>query len=152
MRRIIAIVALGALTACAPLGAGPFGGGDSSSSFGSIGAPVGPDAQAQDLLFGAWIAVTAGSVGGGFANVTPGTLHGFDPTMKVVGDAPAKVGVISVNHAGADGVVLSTKSGSGHAFCIAITSGGEPKTGSVDSQGATSVGECTGKSWSPMPP
>jgi hypothetical protein len=151
MRRAIAIVALAALTACAPLGAGPFGGGE-SSSFSSIGAPVGADAQAHDLLFGGWVAVTASSVGGGFAGVTPGTLHAFDQTMKVVGDAPAKVGVISVNHAGADGVVLSTKSGSGHAFCIAVTPGGTPKTGSVDAQGATSVDDCNGKSWSPLPP
>src|SRR4029079_12252120 len=66
MRRAIAIVTLGILTACAPLGASPFGGGASSSS-GSIGAPVGADAQAQDLLFGAWIAVTAGAGGGGGA-------------------------------------------------------------------------------------
>ena len=152
MRRVVATVALSAtLTACAPLGAGPFGGGE-SSSFGSIGAPVGADAQAQDLLFGAWIAVTASSVGGGFADVTPGTLHAFDQTMKVAGDAPAKVGVISVNHAGADGVVLSTKSGSGDVFCIAVTPDGTPKTGSVDAQGATSVDDCNGKSWSPLPP
>jgi hypothetical protein len=148
---MIAIVALGTLTACAPLGAGPFGGGD-SASFGSIGTPVDTEAQAQDLLFGAWIAVTASSAGGGFADVSPGTLHAFDPTMKVVGDAPAKVGVISLNHAGADGVVLSTKSASGGAFCLAVTHDATPKTGSVDAHGATSVDDCTGKSWSPLPP
>jgi hypothetical protein len=151
MRRAIAIVALSTLTACAPLGGGPFGGGESSPII-PIGPPQGANAEAQNLLFGAWVAVTASSVGGGFADVTPGTLRGFDPTMKVVGDAPAKVGVISLNHAGTDGVVLSTKSGSGDVFCVAATAGGTPKTGSVDAQGATSVEDCNGKSWSPLPP
>ena len=83
MRRAIAIVALGILTACAPLGAGPFGGG-ASSSFGSIGAPVGADAQAQDLLFGAWIAVTAGSVGGGFDAAL--ALRGVEAALAVLRD------------------------------------------------------------------
>lgn len=69
--------------------------------------------------------------------------------MHVVDDVPAKVGVVSLNHAGVDGAVLSTRSRSGHVFCIALEKqAGTPTTGTVDAQGATSVSDCSGKPWS----
>lgn len=153
MRRGIAVLALSVLTACGPIGVGPFDGG-ASSSFSAI-APVtplgGPDHEAQSLLVSAWLTATATSLGGGFGDVTPGSVRALDPTMDVVGDAPARVGVISLNHAGADGVVFSTKSGSGNFYCLATTADGAPGTGSVDAHGATSVDDCSGKAWTPLP-
>ena len=133
------------LTACAPMGVGPFGGG-ASSSFSSVAPIGGTDQAAQSLLFTAWLATSASALGG-VQDVTPGALRAFDPTMKVVGDAPARVGVISVNHAGVDGVIFSTRSGSGKAFCLAVTADGLPRTGSVDAHNATSVEDCGGKGW-----
>ena len=70
------------------------------------------------------------------------------PSIHAVGDGAATVGVVSLNHAGTDGLVRSTKSRSGRVFCVALlTTGGQPMTGSVDAHGATSIADCTGKDW-----
>ena len=70
------------------------------------------------------------------------------PSIHAAGDITAKVGVVSLNRAGTDGAVLSTKSRSGRVFCVALlTTGGQPMTGSVDAHGATSIADCTGKDW-----
>jgi hypothetical protein len=151
MRRLrplgIAIFLTAALSACSALGfpGGGFGSGPSSQMppFHS-----GPDTKAQSLLAGAWASVMSTS-NGRFDQVTKASIAATDPTLKVVGDVPARIDVISVDHTGSDGVVMSTKSSSGNVFCIAVTSDPIPITGSVDAHRAASVHDCSGKPWGP---
>jgi hypothetical protein len=141
--------------ACAPFGEGIIGGG-SSSSFSSVGssvpAPGDADTQAQELLFralGDAISLTT-STGGSFADVDGLTLGGMDPGLDVVGDVPARVGVVSIDLASHDGLVMSTRSRSGRSYCISMASAtgfSIPEGGTVDAHGATSVRDCAGKNW-----
>ena len=108
----------------------------------------GPDTKAQSLLASAWASVMSTS-NGQFDQVDKASIATTDPTLKVLGDVPARVAVISVDHIGRDGVVMSTKSSSGNVFCIAVTADPIPITGSVDAQGATSVSDCSGTPWGP---
>ena len=152
-RRTLALASLTliGLTGCGAAGL-PFGGG-ASSSFSSVAQPVSQaDTVAQTTLLNAAAAVMVVSFdegGGGFEGLTAKQVASLDPTMHVVGDVPAKVGVVSLNYAGPDGAVLSTKSKSGSVFCVALTdSAQQPESGSVDAYGATSVGDCKGHHWS----
>jgi hypothetical protein len=129
------------------MGVGPFG-GEASSSFGTVAPQLGADFDAHGLLVAAWLAV-ASTNPDGYAELTPGAIKGVDPTLDVVGDAPAQVGRVSVNMAGPDGLVFSTKSRSGMVFCLAVGGDGIPRTGSVDAHNATSVDDCSGKAWAP---
>ena len=86
---------------------------------------------------------------GAFDRVDKGSTATTDPTLKVLGDVPARVDVIGVDHIGSDGVVVSTKSSSGKVFCIAVPADPIPITGSVEAQGATSISDCSGKAWGP---
>ena len=139
------------LAACGRAGL-PFDGG-ASSEFSSVGSPVSQgDAEAQALLLdvasGAMV-IALDEGGGGYDGLTAAQVSALDPSMHVVGDVPAKIGVVSLNHSGPEGAVLSTKSTSGRVFCVALTEQQPmPKTGSVDAHGATSVHDCTGKRWS----
>jgi hypothetical protein len=151
MRRTLAlaVIALCALSACAPFGFGGPLGGESSGSFSSVGAPIGLGGAGQALLLEAWGATSASMAMGNPTDVTPATLKAMDPNLEAVGDAPARVGVISINHVGSDGIVMSTKGKDGKAYCIAVLPDGSPKTGTADAQNATSVKACTGATWGP---
>ncbi len=107
----------------------------------------GPDTKAQSLLASAWASVMS-TANGQFDHVDKASIS-TNPMLKVVGDVPARVDVISVDHIGSDGVVMSTKSSSGTVFCIAVTTDPIPITGNVDAQGATSISDCSGTPWGP---
>ena len=143
----IATLFTAALTACSALG---FPGGGFGSGPGSQAPPFhsGPDTKAQSLLASAWASVMSTS-NGRFDQVDKGSISATDPTLKVLGDVPARLDVISVDHIGSDGVVMSTKSSSGKVFCIAVTADPIPITGTVDAHGATSVSGCSGTPWGP---
>jgi hypothetical protein len=140
-----------ALTGCAALGLGSgFEGQAGSGPLTPIpGSGFGGNDTGQALLASAWASAMATAQPGGFASTTPADLARADPSLTVVGDAPAKVGVISLNHAGKDGLVMSTKGTGGGFLCIAVTSASIPTTGSVDAVHATSVHDCSGKPWGP---
>ena len=69
----------------------------------------------------------------------------MEPSVHWTGGAPAKVNVVSIDLAASTEVVLSTKSTSGHSFCIAAAPTGT-SYGNVDAAGATSAASCSG-SW-----
>lgn len=149
---VVMMTVAASLAACTPAGLGPFGGG-ASSQFSSVGAAIDPtDSGAQSLLLDAsTVAMVIALDEGGttFVGLTAEQMRELDPSVKVVGDAPARVGVVSLNYAGDDGAVLSTKSKSGRAFCVTVTSNAAsaPLAGSVDAHGATSLKACAGKNW-----
>jgi hypothetical protein len=155
--RLLLLTGLIGLTAsCTPFGEGAFGGGASSSSFSSIGSPVpvgSPDIRARDLLLGAFGDALAASMdAGSFRGLDPAALVTTDPSIRVAGDVPARVGVVSVNLASGGGLVMSTKSGSGRVFCVSAPDLGlanfaPPRGGTVDAHGATSTQDCTGRDW-----
>jgi hypothetical protein len=155
-RSVPAILAVLAVS-CAPFGEGVLGGGDSTSSFSSVGSPVAvppgsADSQAHDLLLRALgdAIQAAANAGGSFATVDLKALASIDPELRAVGDVPASVGVVSIDLASKDGIVLSTRSRSGTTFCLSMVSAtgvAIPEGGTVDAQGATSVTDCTGKDW-----
>jgi len=155
-RRLAPAVLAATTVACAPFGEGIVG-GDSTSSFSSVGSPVpappgGADMQAQQLLLlSLGDAIQASSVAGGtFAAMDPAALAATDPQIRAVGDLPARVGVVSIDLASDRGLVLSTKSKSGKSFCVSMTSTSgfaPPNGGSVDAHGATTVEDCTGANW-----
>ena len=157
MTRRLLLIGFATLTvSCSPFGEGPFGGGGSSSSFSSVGSPVplgSPDQQAQELLMNVSSEAIAISIDGGtFASVDTTALSSMDPSVRVAGDVPARVGVVSINLASADGLVMSTKSRSGKTFCVSMTGTAvanfaPPSGGTVDAQDAASPTDCTGKDW-----
>jgi hypothetical protein len=154
IHRLLLLALVPAFVACAPFGP-DFGQGGAPSSFSSIGTvvPPGPaDAQAQGQLMNAVSTATILSVdGGGFANFTPAAASQFDSSQKLVVGRPARVGVVSIDLASADAVVLSTKSGSGRFFCVSLRASqafmATPVGGTVDAFGATSVEDCSGRDW-----
>jgi hypothetical protein len=78
----------------------------------------------------------------------------MNPGLDAAGDVPARVGVISINLASHDGLVMSTKSRSGRPYCISMasaTGSSIPEGGTVDALGATSVRDCTGENWTSGP-
>ncbi len=160
MRTVIrrpVLFGLAALTvSCAPFGEGALGGGGSSSSFSSVGAPVpagSADLQAQGLLMNvSGEAIVVSIDAGTFAGVDQATLTSLDPSVRVAGDVPARVGVVSINLASRDGLVMSTKSRTGRSFCVSVTglalaNFSLPEGGATDARGATSPEDCTGKDW-----
>jgi hypothetical protein len=154
-RRLL-LIGLAALTvSCAPFGEGALGGG-SSSSFSSVGAPVpvgSADSKAQGLLMNAsGEAIVVSIDAGTFAGLDRQALTTLDPSVRVAGDVPARVGIVSINLASQDGLVMSTKSRRGKSFCVSVTGLGlasfsPPEGGTVDAHGATSAEGCTGKDW-----
>jgi hypothetical protein len=156
LRRVLPAVLAATTVACAPFGGGIMGGG-STSSFSSVGSPVpepagGADTQAQELLLRALgDAISAsGMAGGTFAAIDPSALGSTDPQLRAVGDLSARVGVVTINLASDDGLVLSTKSKSGRSFCVSMTSASgfaPPDGGTVDAHGATNVKDYTGTNW-----
>jgi hypothetical protein len=157
MVRGLVLSGLVAITAsCAPFGEGVLGGGASSESFSSVGAPVPvglPDQQAQELLMMASSnAIVASFDSRTFADIDVDALTSMDPSVRIAGDVPARVGVVSINIAMDDGLVMSTKSSSGKTFCVSVTgaslaSFSPPEGGTVDAHGASSPGDCTGRDW-----
>jgi hypothetical protein len=67
-------------------------------------------------------------------------------------DGPSTEGVVTINLASGDEIVMSTRATDGQAFCIAgdassgVGSGGVIR-GSVDATGATTVSDCSGTPW-----
>ena len=157
MTRSLLVTALIGLTvSCAPFGEGIVGAGGASSSFSSVGVPVpggSPDMRAQELLMNAFDEAMVVSIdSGSFAELDTQALLAMDPSTRVAGDVPARVGVVSIDLASADGLVMSTKSRSGKSLCIAaaapsLGSFAGPSGGTVDADGATSVADCTGRDW-----
>jgi hypothetical protein len=157
MMRGLVLSGLVAITAsCAPFGEGALGGAASSESFSSAGAPVPvgpPDQQAQELLMMASSNATVASFDSGtFANIDVEALTSMDPSLRFAGDVPTRVGVVSINLASKNGLVMSTESTSGRSFCVSVTgaslaSFSPPQGGTVDAHGASSPGDCTGRDW-----
>jgi hypothetical protein len=155
--RRLCLIGLAVLTlSCAPFGEGALGGGRSSSSFSSVGTPVpvgSADLQAQGLLMNAsGEAIVVSIDAGTFAGLDRHALAALDPSLRVAGDAAARVGIVSINLAAEDGLVMSTKSRSGKSFCVSVTglelaSFSPPEGGTTDAHGATSAEDCTGKDW-----
>ncbi len=153
----LSLIGLAALTlCCTPFGEGALGGGGSSSSFSSVGTPVpvgSGDLRAKDLLMNAsGEAIVVSIDAGTFAGLDRRALTPLDPSVRLAGDAPARVGIVSINLASQDGLVMSTKSRSGTSFCVSVTrlelaSFSPPEGGTVDAHGATSAEDCTGKNW-----
>lgn len=65
----------------------------------------------------------------------------IEPNLRWRGNEPASPNAVSVNLAQDALVVLSTRSASGHAFCIADDSS-VVTYGSKDAMGARSLGDC----------
>lgn len=159
-RRLL-LTGLAALTvSCAPFGEGALGGGGASSSFSSVGTPVpagSADIQAQGLLMNVSGEAIAISIDAGtFAALDPAALASLDPSVRVARDVPARVGIVSINLASRDVLVMSTRSRSGKNFCISVagldlSSFSPPEGGTVDAHGATSARDCTGKDWATNP-
>ena len=154
--RRLSLIALAALTvSCAPFGEGALGGGG-SSSFSSVGSPVpvgSADIQAKGLLMNvSGEAIVVSIDAGTFAGLDPAEILSMDPSVRVAGDVPARVGIVSINLASRGGLVMSTKSRSGRSFCVSVTglalaNFSPPEGGTVDAQGATAAEDCSGKDW-----
>jgi type II secretory pathway pseudopilin PulG len=100
--------------------------------------------EAQSALTSALQAAqTYFSESSSYAGLNPTTAQSMEPSIRWTGGSPARVNVVSIDLAAPTEVVLSTKSTSGAAFCIAAGPTGTTK-GSVDAAGATSVASCTG--------
>jgi hypothetical protein len=155
--RRLSLIGLAVLTgSCALFGNGALGGGGSSSSFSSVGTPVpvgSADIQAQGLLMTAsGVAIVVSIDAGTFAGLDRQALTALDPSVRVAGDGPARVGIVSINLASGYGLVMSTKSRNGKSFCVSVAgpelaSFAPPEGGTVDAHGATSAEDCTGKDW-----
>jgi hypothetical protein len=155
-RRLLLIGCAALTVSCAPFGEGALGGGGSSSSFSSVGTPVpagSADIEARNLLMNvSGEAIVVSIDAGTFAGLDPAALTSLDPSVRVAGDVPTRVGIVSINVASHDGLVMSTKSRSGRSFCVSVTglalaNFSPPEGGTVDAHGATSPGDCTGKDW-----
>jgi hypothetical protein len=82
-----------------------------------------------------------------YAGFDPELGEAIEPSLAWYPDTPAVLGAISINLATGDDVVLSTKSETGQAFCIAEHDEG-PTAGTyygrVDALGATDATSCAG--------
>lgn len=69
------------------------------------------------------------------------TARSFEPTLIWSGDAPASPGVVTINYVRGSRLVMSTRSESGRAFCIADEAR-DVTFGTRDAVGATSPRDC----------
>jgi hypothetical protein len=83
-----------------------------------------------------------------FSGYNPSIAHRIDSTLSFVDGQPAAQGVVSIDAASGNVVVLSTQSARGATFCVAGSGASGPRSyGTVDAQGATSLAGCTGEDW-----
>jgi len=73
----------------------------------------------------------------------------IEPSLTWAGNEPATVGTISIDLADHGVFVLSTRSESGHLFCVGNDESSGDTFGTVDGYGATSAADCTGGPWLP---
>lgn len=106
------------------------------------------DREAQADLRNAMVAAkTHYTDGSTYAGFDPEVAEFIAPSLVWYANTSASPGVISINVATDDDVVLSTKSGSGQAFCIAEHDklpGAGIYYGRMDAFGATDAMSCTG--------
>jgi len=111
--------------------------------------------QAQSELRNGFVAAkvyfTDGDTYSGFDAGAAAALE-IEPAVTFVGDEPASTGVVSINLARTDQIVMSTLSGDGEPFCIGEDlSTGTTTFGSVDGVGASDASACSGDSWLSSP-
>jgi hypothetical protein len=109
---------------------------------------VAHDRAAQADLRNALVAAkTHYTDGSTYAGFDPEVAKFIEPSLVWYANTSAGPGVISINVATDDDVVLSTKSASGQAFCIAeLDEGPDAGTyyGRLDALGVTDATSCTG--------
>lgn len=76
----------------------------------------------------------------------PNSAPQIEPYLEWSGDGPVEKGMVSINYATGDQVVMSTMSESGQAFCVAYdaASGAGTLFGRADTDGATDTSACAG--------
>jgi hypothetical protein len=83
-----------------------------------------------------------------YAGFDPEVAETIEPSLTYYSNTPAVVGAISINLATDDDLVLSTKSESGQAFCLAEHDEG-PSSGTyygqIDAAGAADAMSCAGR-------
>jgi len=82
-----------------------------------------------------------------YAGWSPSAAAGIEPSLSWNDAAPAANATISIDFVSQSQVVMSTKSASGTAFCIADDAVGGVSYGTVDADGATGVSGCAGDAW-----
>ena len=71
----------------------------------------------------------------------------IEPSLAWSDGQPAAVDTVSIDFADGFQTVMSTTSASGTSFCIADDAESGTTYGTVDAQGATAAGGCTGGAW-----